>query len=349
MMENELWKTELKNCVYSYDELKKKISLSETEQNATIEKNSFKFGISPHIIELINRYDTKGAIRKQFIPMENQKTFMFNEDFLNEQTYTVAPNLVQRYPYKAILVVTEGCAAYCRFCTRAYRVGKNLSPSNLTQAFEYLQEHKEIYDIVITGGDPLILDDFKLKEILSELQKIKHIKIIRINTRIPVTIPSRITDDLVQMLSQISGLFINIHFEHPDEIDEKTKTACLKLANAGIPLGSQSVLLKGINDDVATLKELFFKLVQIKIKPYYLYQCDKTKGTEPFWLPPQKGIELINILSPQLPGFAVPKFVVDVPGNIGKSCVAPYGIIGKNNNIYKFKNYYNNRDRKSVV
>lgn len=334
----DLWIDELNNSVKSYDKLACEIELTESEKAAFSKELALPFAITSHILDLIKSNDRNGAIRKQYIPNENPQLSKFNEDFLKESENEVAPNLVRRYPYKAILIVTQACPAYCRFCTRSRIVGEP-SVNDVSEALSYIENHPEIYDIVITGGDPLILSNYKLRKIFTQLKKIKSVSIMRLNTRMPVNLPNRIDAELIGLLKEYN-VFVNIHFEHPDELSEQTKRVCLKMADNGIVLGSQSVLLKGINDDEETLKRLFLELLKIKVKPYYLYQCDKVYGCENFYTPPETGINLINRIAPQLPGIAVPKFVVDVPGKIGKSCVAPYGVIRHDNNKIILKNHF---------
>ncbi len=334
------WFNELNNVITSYEQLIHEIELKEDEEAAFRNGLSLPFAITPHILRLIKSNDSSGAIRRQYIPNYTEHSKKFNHDFLKESENEVAPGLIQRYPHKAILVVTQACPAYCRFCTRSRIVGRP-TLTDISSALEYIENHNEIYDIVITGGDPLILCNEELREIFEKIRKIESVSILRLNTRIPVNLPNRIDSKLIKLLKN-NRVFVNIHFEHPDEISEKTKEVCLKMADNGIVLGSQSVLLKGINDDEETLKKLFLELLKIKVKPYYLYQCDKVCGCENFYLPPETGANLINRLAPQLPGIAVPKFVVDVPGKVGKSCIAPYGLVRQNFGEITFKNFFTN-------
>jgi len=291
------------------------------------------------------KYNDKDCkIRKQFIPYKQgiSSKVSFYDDFLCEAKNEACENLVIRYPHKAILLVTNECPAYCQFCTRKRIVGKSEYKNKLDSAFKYLNEHTEIYDIVITGGDPLLLRDDELEYIFRKIAKIKSIKFIRLNTRTPVTIPKRITEGLIGILKKYNVNYINIHFEHPDEISEETTNVCLQLANNGIILGSQSVLLNSINNDQKTLKELFLKLLSIKVKPYYLYQCDKITGCQQFYVSPLEGITLINSISSEIPGLAVPRFVIDAPDKMGKTTVAPNGIIEQEENNLILKNFQNN-------
>lgn len=338
----EKWQDELNCSITTYEDLIKEIKLTEEEKRAFEKGLDLPFSITPHLLDLIKKDDTNSPLRKQFIPRycENSaNASTFSNDFLLESQNQVSQSIVKRYPYKVILIATEACPAYCRFCTRSRIAGKPQHRTDFSSDLKYLREHPEIYDVVITGGDPFLLQDDYLEKLLSELRKINSIKFIRINTRTPVSIPSRITSTLVHLLKR-HHVIVNIHFEHPDELCAKTKNACLSMANEGILLGSQTVLLKGINDDESILKELFTELLEIKVKPYYLYQCDKVHGCENFYLPPKRGAELINRLAPQLPGLAVPKFVVDVPGQIGKCCIAPYGLVDESEQEYIFRNCF---------
>lgn len=333
------WQSELRNSITTYERLSEVLDLTDEEKCAFEQGLDLPFAITPHLLKLIQNGGLHCALRKQFIPRAYGGDTVFSSDFLLEAQNQVSPGIVKRYPYKVILIVTEACASYCRFCTRCRIAGKPQHRSDFSSDLKYLREHPEIYDVVITGGDPFLLQNTSLEMLLRELREIPTIKFIRINTRMPVSLPSRITPSLVRLLKKYQTL-INIHFEHPDELCEQTKEACLKMANAGILLGSQTVLLKGINDSEAILKKLFIELLSIKVKPYYLYQCDRVRGCENFYLSPTKGRELINRLAPQLPGLAVPKFVVDVPGQIGKCCMAPYGLVDESEHGYNFRNYF---------
>ena len=278
------------------------------------------------------------ALQKQFIPQNLNSSFRFSNDYLREEDYMPIPNLIHRYKSKVIIIVTNQCACYCQFCTRQ-RITQNgeISFNNFEKILEYIEEHSEITDVLLTGGDPLVLNTKKIINILKSIEKIKNVKIIRIGTRIPITLPERIDTELIKELKQFNHLYINIHINHPDELTTSSKSAILALANIGIPLGSQSVLLKGINDNYNTLKILFEELVQIKVKPYYLYQCDKVAGCEDFITDIQKGIDIINKLCNEISGFAIPKFVVDTP-DMGKMVLAPHCIDKIDKNIFYLSN-----------
>lgn len=302
------WEEELQNCI--------------TDNQHIYEQ---KLHLTPYMNKLIESTHSN-ALRKQFIPHTSTSNFQFSNDYLLEDEYTPVSNLIHRYKNKAVIITTNQCACYCQFCTRQ-RITRSgeISFDNFERILDYIRKHSEIEDILITGGDPLILSTNKIVTILREIEKIDSVKIIRIGTRIPIALPQRIDAELIEELKTFNHLYINIHINHPDELTPDSKKAILSLANAGIPLGSQSVLLKGINDDYNVLKILFEQLIQIKVKPYYLYQCDKVKGCEDFITDIHKGINIINKLCNQISGFAVPKFVVDTP-EMGKMVLAPCSI-----------------------
>lgn len=340
------WQQEIENSITDIKELKKCSVLTDDEIETINNQKKITFKITPHLLNLIQYNDTNGSIRKQFIPskQESFSSNSFEDDYLCEKSNEVCENLIIRYSHKAILLVTNNCPAYCQFCTRKRINDGNKHMNYLEQAYQYLSSHSEIYDIIITGGDPLILNDIELEEILIRLSEIKSIKIIRINTRVPVTIPKRITSKLIKLLKKYNVINMNIHFEHPDELSDETIKACHRLANNGIILGSQSVLLKNINNNRETLKSLFLKLLLAKVRPYYLYQCDKINGCQQFYTDPIEGINLLNSISAELPGICIPRFVIDAPDKMGKITVAPNGILNQNDDYIKLKNFSNNME-----
>lgn len=316
------WEEELQNCI--------------TDRQSVCKQN---LHLTPYMDKLIKSTHS-AALQRQFIPHTSACNFRFSNDYLREDEYTPVPNLIHRYNSKAVIIVTNQCACYCQFCTRQ-RITRNgeICFDTFENILDYLRKHPEIVDVLVTGGDPLVLKTNKIITILREIEKIDSVKIIRIGTRIPITLPQRIDKELIKELRTIRCLYINIHINHPDELTLDSKNAILSLANAGIPLGSQSVLLKRVNDDYNVLKNLFEQLIQIKVKPYYLYQCDKVKGCEDFVADIRKGIDIINKLCNQISGFAIPKFVVDTP-EMGKMVLAPYSI----NRIDKDTFYLSNSD-----
>lgn len=341
----ELWENELLCSITTLSELKKTLELTQDELGA-FENLHMPFRVTPHILHEIIHNDYGGKIRMQYIPhVDICKDFLnFRDDYLDETSNEVCKNLVKRYPNKAILLATNMCAAYCRFCTRKRTVNDITRKNELSEAFNYLSKNPNIYDVIITGGDPLILNDTELENIFWNLRKINSVEIIRINTRIPVTLPSRISDCLIELLKKYNINYMNIHFEHPNELTQKTIDACLKLANNGILLGSQSVLLKNINNDCMTLKKLFKRLLLAKVRPYYLYECDKITGCQQFYVNPSEGILLINQILEELPGLCVPRFVIDAPGKMGKITVSPNGLVKAENNSLLLKNYHSNEE-----
>lgn len=341
----ELWENELLCSITTFSELKKSLELTQDELGA-FENLHMPFRVTPHILHEIIHNDYGGKIRMQYIPhVDSCKDFLnFRDDYLDETSNEVCKNLVKRYPNKAILLATNMCAAYCRFCTRKRTVNDITRKNELSEAFDYLSKNPHIYDVIITGGDPLILNDTELENIFWNLRKINSVEIIRINTRIPVTLPSRISDCLIELLKKYNINYMNIHFEHPNELTQKTIDACLKLANNGILLGSQSVLLKNINNDCMTLKKLFKRLLLAKVRPYYLYECDKITGCQQFYVNPSEGILLINQILEELPGLCVPRFVIDAPGKMGKITVSPNGLVKAENNSLLLKNYHSNEE-----
>lgn len=311
---------QLSHSVCNMHHLGESINLTD-EELAIMDK---KIKITPYILQLIK--DGNTHIRKQFIPFTNGIDAAFSEDYLQELPHSPIENLVHRYKSKAIYIVTNECACYCQFCTRQ-RITQCARPynDNLEQVLTYLREHKEINDLLITGGDPLVLETPRIVSILDAISSLQQINVMRIGTRVPITLPMRVDSYLLDALGKYDNLYINIHVNHASELTAESKKAILALANRGIPVGSQTVLLKGINNDESALRELFEKLISIKVKPYYLYQCDKVKGCEEYVTDVLEGITIVNHLCNTMSGFAIPKFVVDTP-ELGKMVLAPCSI-----------------------
>jgi lysine 2,3-aminomutase len=251
-------------------------------------------------------------------------------DPLAEEVLSPVPGLIHRYPDRVVLLVSNRCPVYCRFCMRKRHVGgtgeASLDPDTLNGALAHIRSTPAIRDVILSGGDPLMLDDASLHTVLSRLHEIPHVKIIRIGTRIPVTLPERVTPELCSMLSRFHPLYINTHFNHPTEITDISSRACGMLANAGIPLGNQSVLLRGINDEISVMRELMTSLLELRVKPYYIHQMDLIKGTAHFRTPVSRGLEIIRALRGHVSGMAVPHFVIDLPEGKGKVAVLPDGM-----------------------
>jgi len=284
---------------------------------------------------------------KQVVPtLEELDDFLSDEELLapdplNEEKDMPVPELVHRYPDRVLLMVNNQCPIICRFCTRKRKIGFPgiVTRETLRQGIEYIRTHKEVRDVILSGGDPLLVPDKELDRILSELRAIPHLELIRIGTRVPGTLPQRITDDLLAILKKHHPLYFNMHFNHPAEITPEVETAVTRLADIGIPLGSQTVLLKGVNDDSQTMKELFHKLLKIRVKPYYLYQADMTMGTDHFRTQVEKGLDIIRDLAGHTSGMGVPYFVIDAPGGGGKVRLLPDSVVESNENEVIVRNY----------
>ncbi|NIA23843.1 MAG: KamA family radical SAM protein [Proteobacteria bacterium] len=266
-------------------------------------------------------------------------------DPLSEESMSPVPNLVHRYPDRVLFLVSNRCAMYCRFCTRKRKVGKKnpsypeISERTLEMGFNYIEQHDEIRDVILSGGDPLMLSDESIDYILMRIRRIKHVEIIRIGTRIPCTYPMRITEKLSRIIQKYHPVYINTHFNHPRELTEEARIACEMLADHGIPLGNQTVLLKGVNDSVETMKALFTGLLKIRVRPYYMFQMDLVKGTSHFRTDIEKGIEILNGLIGWTSGLAIPHFIIDTPTGGGKVPLVPNYIVGVDNGEIVLKNY----------
>lgn len=318
----------------------KKFHLRE-EEIRQIERVRRKYSmkVSKYYLSLIQ--EKNDPIWRQCIPgIEELQDNVNEEDPLHEEKYSPVPFLVHRYPDRVLLLVSNKCAVYCRFCTRKRKVGKtaDITQEQILNAIGYIRQHSEVRDVILSGGDPLMLKESEIEFILQNLREIPHVEIIRIGTRIPCTLPQRITKRLCNMLKKYHPVYLNLHFEHPREITPESRRACGMLADAGIPLGNQCVLLKGVNDDTGTLKELFHKLASIRVKPYYLYQADQVKGTEHFRTSVQKGLEIMERMHGHTSGLCVPHYVIDAYGG-GKVPVLPDYIKFKNKERLILRNF----------
>jgi lysine 2,3-aminomutase len=338
------WKWQLRNSITSIDELKKIMKLSEKEIMAINNlKGRLPMRITPYFASLIYNTGYSHPLRRNVIPVVEELLHTNTEqsDPLHEKSYSPVKGIVHRYPDRVLFTVTQVCSNYCRYCTRSHSVGKldKLGRQDFEKAFSYIAAHKEVRDVLISGGDPLTLTDEILDYILYNIRKIEHVEIIRIGTRVPVVLPQRITANLVSILRKYHPLFISLHFSHPAEITEECADACTKLADNGFPLGSQTVLLKGINDNVPVMKELMHKLLKIRVRPYYLYQCDLIPGSSHFRTTVRKGLEIIKGLRGFTSGYAIPTFVVDAPGGGGKIPLLPNYVVEHNDEKIVLRNY----------
>lgn len=338
------WKWQLRNSITTIDELKKIMRLSEKEIMAINNlKGRLPMRITPYFASLIYNTRFSHPLRRNVIPVVEEllHTSAEKSDPLHEKAFSPVKGIVHRYPDRVLFTVTQICSNYCRYCTRSHSVGKldRLGKQDFEKAFSYIAAHKEVRDVLISGGDPLTLTDGVLDYILFNIRKIDHVEIIRIGTRTPVVLPQRITDNLVNILKKYHPLFISLHFSHPAEITQECAEACIKLADNGFPLGSQTVLLKGINDNVPVMKELMHKLLKIRVRPYYLYQCDLIPGSGHFRTTVRKGLEIIKGLRGFTSGYAVPTFVVDAPGGGGKIPLLPNYVVEHNIENIVLRNY----------
>ena len=346
-MDWEDWHWQLKHRIRSEEELAQIIKLTpEEEKGVDKAKGRLAMAITPYWASQIDAEDPNCPIRRQSVPVNDEFCVSPHEmaDPCAEDRDSPAAHLVHRYPDRVLLLATDHCAMYCRHCTRRRLVGdheeKDLNPeTKFDAAIEYIKANRKIRDVLISGGDPLTLEDEVLESLISKIRAISHVELLRIGTRIPVTLPQRITENLVQMLKKYSPIWMSIHFNHPKEITKRCQNACDMLAESGIPLGSQSVLLKGINDRPFIMKRLVHDLLQIRVRPYYIYQCDPVRGTQHFRTPVATGINIIEKLRGHTSGYAVPTYVIDGPGGGGKIPVGPNYILSQAKGKYVLRNY----------
>lgn len=331
------WKWQVRHRIKNLKELSRIIQLSDDERTA-IEAHTgpLPVGITPYYASLLSQSDPTHGLRRTHIPVNGEYAQSPGEapDPLGEDHDTATPGLVHRYPDRVLFLTTGFCSTYCRYCTRSRMVGEaggeyTFSTSQWEKAAQYIEAHPEIRDCLLSGGDPLTIGDDKLEWLLARLRSIKHLEFIRIGTKVPVVLPQRITPQLTRMLRRYHPLWMSIHFTHPEELTPEVQEACTRLADAGIPLGSQTVLLKDINDNVQTMKTLVHGLLKIRVRPYYIYQCDPVSGSAHFRTPVEKGLEIIRGLRGHTTGYACPTFVVDAPGGGGKIPLMPDYVVGR--------------------
>jgi lysine 2,3-aminomutase len=339
------WREQMKHLITTTDELRRYLPLSREEvihirQAAAI----FPMAITPYYASLMDPGNPRCPIRMQAVPTRYELNIGKSDlnDPLAEDRDSPVPCLTHRYPDRVLLLVSNACAMFCRHCTRKRRVGDEtelINKQTLAQAFSYIENHREVRDVLVSGGDPLLLPDDRLDWILGRLRSIEHVEVVRIGTRTPVVLPQRITPELVAMLRRHHPLWLNTHFNHPKEFTSASRHALTLLADAGIPLGNQSVLLRDVNDCPLIMRELVHRLTRNRVRPYYIYQCDLARGIEHFRTPVAKGIEIMEMLRGHTSGFAVPTFVVDAPGGGGKIPVMPNYIISQGTRRVVLRNY----------
>jgi lysine 2,3-aminomutase len=318
------WRWQCANRITTADGIAKYLGMSDGER-ADVEKclSSFRMAVTPYYASLMDPSDPNDPIRRICVP-SIEETWPCEADMsdpLGEVHDSPVPHIVHRYPDRVLFLVTLRCSAYCRYCTRRRVVGEEdriITEPEMKAALRYIRDHEEIRDVLISGGDPLVMSTERLEKIIASLRAIPHVDIIRIGTRVPVVLPMRVTDELLSMLKKYQPIWINTHFSHPREITPESTRACQAIVDAGIPLGDQTVLLRGVNDDVDTMKKLMLGLVHMRVRPYYLYQCDLSRGIGHFRTTVQEGVDIVHALQGNISGYAVPKFVIDAPGGGGK-------------------------------
>lgn len=340
------WQWQYRNRIRDLRTLANILHLSPDEHSALNDPSgSIPVAITPFYASLLDRYDSAQALRRMVVPVmdERLRTFGESNDPLSEENDSPVPGIVHRYPDRVLFLVTDSCSTYCRYCTRSRVIGRRengfLDTAHWVEALSYIRSNRKIRDVLLSGGDPLTLSDAKLEWLLSRLKKISHVEIIRIGTKVPVVLPQRITSQLTCILKRFHPLWMSIHVNHPDELTPEMSQACVRLANAGLPLGSQTVLLKKINDDINTMKRLVHGLLKIRVKPYYLYQCDPIPGSSHFRTHTDTGLEIIKGLRGHTTGYAVPTYVVDAPGGGGKIPLLPQYSEGRDDHHLILKNY----------
>jgi lysine 2,3-aminomutase len=338
------WRWQMSHRLNTIEEIEAVIDLTESERNALRTGGIFRVDITPYFISLIDPHDPHDPIRKQVIPTDAELVPFHGMmvDSLGEEAHSPVPGLVHRYPDRVLMLVTTQCASYCRYCTRSRIVGDphaQFSSTDAERQLRYLRDHPEVRDVLLSGGDPLTLSPAVLERLLARLREIEHIEVIRIGSRVPVFMPMRVDDQLTEMLQKYHPLWLNIHVNHPNEITVELAEATDRLARAGIPLGNQSVLLAGVNDCVNIQRQLVHDLVCLRVRPYYLYQCDLVAGAGHFRTPVAKGVEIIESLRGHTSGYSVPTFVVDAPGGGGKIPVMPNYLLSQGEHSVALRNY----------
>ncbi len=340
------WQWQIRNSIVTHEHISRIMDLSEDETSAIVHHaGGVPLRITPYYASLLSRDNPSQALRKTVIPVMGEYLFSPGEaeDPLSEEDQSPVPGLVHRYPDRVLFLTTGFCSTYCRYCTRSRMVGNNQrfrgSISQWHNAINYIENTPAVRDVLISGGDPLTLPDTQLEYLLGSIARIPHVEMVRIGTKVPVVLPQRITPKLIRILKKFRPLWMSIHFTHPDELTPETIAACNLIADAGIPMGSQTVLLKGINDDVNILKTLYHGLLRIRVRPYYLYQCDPILGSSHFRTTVAKGLEMIEGLRGHTTGYAIPQYVIDAPGGGGKIPLLPDYFQGRDNGDVLLRNY----------
>jgi lysine 2,3-aminomutase len=338
------WRWQLRHSVRTSDELRDVIALTDSELTGAraAERSGFPISITPYYLGLIDRSDPACPIRRQVVPLQDETRVTKGDllDPLGEEAHEVAPDLIRRYPDRALLFVSDRCAVYCRFCTRSRLVGAGggaRSLERLAPAHAYIRAHPEVRDVIVSGGDPFVMATDRLAGIVHALRQIASVETIRLATRVPVVLPQRITEELLAALAPHHPLWVMTHFNHPRELTPEARAACRRLADAGFPVMNHTVLLRGVNDRVDVLTELFRGLVRERVRPYYLLQADPVRGTGHLRTPLAVGARLMGELQGRLSGIAIPKLIVDTPGGFGKVPVGPDFVVERGPGRTRFR------------
>ena len=338
------WRAELRHALRTAAELEARFKLTPDELAGAraAESAGFPILLTPYYASLVDPDDPGCPIRRQVLPRaaEGEPAPGDLRDPLGEEAHEVAPELIQRYPDRALLLVTDRCAVYCRFCTRSRIVGTGSGPRSLERlepAFAYLREHPEVRDVIVSGGDPLAMATDRIVRIVRALRQIPSVETIRLATRVPVVLPQRLDAELIEALRPYHPLWVMTHFNHPKELTELSRAACRRLADGGFPVMNQTVLLRGVNDDSAVLTELFRGLVRERVRPYYLLQMDPVRGTGHLRTPLETGLRIMEELQGRLSGIALPKFIVDTPGGFGKVPLLPEYVVSRAPGVTRFR------------
>lgn len=340
------WRWQMRNRIRDLHVLRSMINLSEDEEKAiAASQERLPLAITPYYACLLEGRNPHQPIRLCVVPRtaEQLQSDGESEDPLGENEHSPVPGLVHRYPDRVLFFVTDQCFTYCRYCMRSRMVGRGKSSQSLRKNWEraisYIEKSPTVRDVLLSGGDPLTLPEGDLEWLLSRLHRIRHVELLRIGTKAPVVLPQRITPALIQLIRKFHPIWMSIHFTHPEEVTSEVKQACERLADAGIPLGSQTVLLSGINDNLKTMRRLYHNLLKIRVKPYYLFQCDPINGSAHFRTSVEKGLEIIRGLQGHTSGYAVPTYAIEGPGGGGKMPLLPEYVIGREGNNLVLKNY----------
>jgi lysine 2,3-aminomutase len=339
------WRWQLRHRITTLEQAEQHLRLTPDEREGLLlTRNKLAFAITPHYFNLIEPDNPDCPIRRQVIPRAGEAAVTPGEmaDPCGEDSHMPVPGLVHRYPDRVLFLVTDRCASYCRYCTRSRvvsGVGEQELETDFEAVYEYLEKHTEVRDVLLSGGDALLLSDDKLRKILSRLRAIGHIEFLRIGSRVPIFLPQRITPELCAMLKEFHPLWMSVHVNHPRELTTEVRDALGRLADAGIPLGNQSVLLAGVNDNPDTMRALIHKLLRCRVRPYYLYQCDLIHGSAHLRTSVAKGLEIMEALRGHTTGYAVPQYVIDAPGGGGKVPVSPGYVVYHDKEKVVLRNY----------